>query len=82
MIGNCCKTSNYSIDCFAKEVTRTAQKGALGYIGCSDYSYWDEDFWWACGYKTVTTNPVYDPQHLGAYDVTFHDHGEIPRSGL
>ena len=78
MIGNCCKTSNYSIDCFAKEVTRTAQKGALGYIGCSDYSYWDEDFWWACGYKTVTTNPVYDPQHLGAYDVTFHDHGEDP----
>jgi hypothetical protein len=76
MIGNCCLTANFSIDCFAKEVTRTAQKGALGYIGCSDYSYWDEDFWWACGYKTVTTNPVYDPQHLGAYDGTFHDHGE------
>ncbi len=76
MIGNCCKTANFSTDCFAKEVTRTAQKGALGYIGCSDYSYWDEDFWWACGYKTVTTNPVYDSLHLGAFDVTFHDRGE------
>jgi hypothetical protein len=78
MVGNCCKTANYSIDCFAKEITRTPQKGALGYIGCSDYSYWDEDYWWACGYKTVSTEPVYDSLHLGAYDGAFHDHGENP----
>jgi hypothetical protein len=78
MIGNCCLTADFSMDCFAEEVTRTPQKGALGYIGCSDYSYWDEDFWWSCGYKTVTTNPVYDSLHLGAYDVTFHDRGENP----
>jgi hypothetical protein len=78
MVGNCCKTANYSSDCFAEEITRTPQKGALGYIGCSDYSYWDEDFWWACGYKTVSTDPVYDSLHLGAYDGTFHDHGEDP----
>jgi hypothetical protein len=78
MIGNCCLTADFSMDCFAEEVTRTPQKGALGYIGCSDYSYWDEDFWWSCGYKTVTTNPVYDSLHLGAYDVTFHDRGEAP----
>ena len=76
MVGNCCKTSNFSTTCFAKEVTRVAHKGALGYIGCSDYSYWDEDYWWACGFKTVSTNPAYNPLHLGAYDVTFHDHGE------
>jgi hypothetical protein len=78
MVGNCCLTANFSTTCFAKEVTRVAQKGALGYIGCSDLSYWDEDYWWACGFKTVTTNPPYDPQHLGAYDVTFHDYGESP----
>jgi hypothetical protein len=76
MVGNCCKTSNFGANCFAEEVTRAANKGALGYIGCSDYSYWDEDYWWACGFKAVTTNPVYSAQHLGAYDVTFHDHGE------
>jgi hypothetical protein len=78
MVGNCCKTANFGTDCFAKEVTRTPGKGALGYIGCSDYSYWDEDYWWADGFKTVTTNPVYDPQHRGAYDGAFHDHGENP----
>jgi hypothetical protein len=76
MVGNCCKTSNFSVTCFAKEITRVADKGALGYIGCSDYSYWDEDFWWACGFKTVSVNPAYTPLHLGAYDATFHDHGE------
>ncbi len=76
MVGNCCKTSNFSVTCFAKEITRVANKGALGYIGCSDYSYWDEDYWWACGFKTVALNPLYSPLHVGAYDVTFHDHGE------
>ena len=77
MVGNCCKTANFSVDCFAKEISRAANKGALGYIGCSDYSYWDEDFWWACGYKSpVSTNLPYDSTHLGAFDKTFHDHGE------
>ena len=76
MVGNCCKTANFAVTCFAKEVTRATGKGALGYIGCSDYSYWDEDYWWACGFKAVSTNPVYDPAHLGSYDKTFHDHGE------
>jgi len=75
MIGNCCKTSNFSTNCFAEEVLRAQNKAALGYIGCSDYSYWDEDYWWGCGFKAVVTNPAYDPQHLGAYDVTFHDQG-------
>ena len=77
LVGNCCKTANFSVNCFAKEITRVSDKGALGYIGCSDYSYWDEDFWWACGYKSpVSTNLPYDSTHLGAFDKTFHDHGE------
>ena len=33
----------------------------MGYIGASNNSYWDEDYWWGCGFKAVTTNPVYDP---------------------
>ena len=77
MIGNCCKAANFSVNCFSKEITRAANKGALGYIGCSDYSYWDEDYWWACGYKTpISTHPPYEADHIGAYDRTFHDHGE------
>jgi hypothetical protein len=76
MVGNCCLTSKYNVNCFAEEITRAANKGAIGYIGASNNSLWDEDFWWGCGMKTVTTSPVYSAIHLGAYDVTFHDHGE------
>lgn len=76
MVGNCCLSSRFNTNCFAEEVTRAPGKGAVGYIGASNNSYWNEDFWWGCGLKAVTTNPVYDPLHLGAYDVTFHDHGE------
>lgn len=75
MVGNCCLTAKYSVNCFAEEITRAANKGAVGYIGCSDYSYWDEDYFWGTGFKAVVSNPVYNPQHLGAYDVTFHDQG-------
>ncbi|MCX6250088.1 MAG: C25 family cysteine peptidase [Bacteroidetes bacterium] len=76
MVGNCCKTANFSVNCFAEETVRAAHKCAVGYIGCSDYSYWDEDYWWGVGFKAVATNPSFDPQHLGAYDVIFHDQGE------
>lgn len=76
MVGNCCLTSKYNTNCFAEEVTRAANKGAIGYIGASNNSLWDEDYWWGSGLKAVSTTPQYDPDHLGAYDVTFHDHGE------
>ncbi len=76
MVGNCCLTSTFETNCFGEELLRAANKGALGYIGGSNSSYWDEDFWWGCGFKTVTVNPTYNAAHLGAYDITFHDHGE------
>ena len=76
MVGNCCLTSKYNVNCFAEEITRAANKGAIGYIGASNNSLWDEDYWWGCGLKAVSTSPLYDPQHLGAYDVTFHDQGQ------
>jgi hypothetical protein len=76
MVGNCCLTSTYDGNCFGEELLRAANKGALGYIGGSNSSYWDEDYWWGCGYKTVVVNPTYDAANLGSYDRTFHDHGE------
>ena len=78
MVGNCCLTSTFETTCFAEELLRAANKGALGYIGGSNSTYWDEDYWWGVGFKNVVVNPVYNPAHLGAYDVTFHDHGELP----
>jgi len=77
MIGNCCETNRFEVGaCFGEALLRANGKGALGYIGGSNSTYWDEDYWWGCGYKTVVVNPVYDAATPGSYDGTFHDHGE------
>lgn len=77
MVGNCCLTNTFDGNCFGEELLRAANKGALGYIGGSNSTLWDEDYWWGCGYKNpVVVNPTYNVNTLGAYDRTFHDHGE------
>ncbi|MBU1950967.1 MAG: proprotein convertase P-domain-containing protein [Candidatus Eisenbacteria bacterium] len=77
-IGNCCLTSSYNIgECFAETWLRAPDKGAIGYIGASNSTYWDEDFWFGVGHTTnITANPTYAETGLGAYDGLFHDHGE------
>jgi hypothetical protein len=79
-VGNCCLTntfgSDYSTPCLGEVWLQSANKGAIGYIGASNSSYWDEDYWWGVGYKTVVSNPTYSATALGAYDGIFHDHGE------
>ncbi len=49
-VGNCCLTSSYEVgECFAETWLRVADKGAIGYIGGSNSTYWDEDYWWGVG---------------------------------
>ncbi len=77
MVGNACLTNKFNdAECFGEALLRASNKGAVGYIGASDNTYWNEDFYWAVGAKTVTVNPSYSATALGAYDRTFHDHGE------
>jgi PKD repeat protein len=73
MVGNCCSSVEFQNTCFGEEILRVANKGAIGYIGGSNSTYWNEDFWWGVGYESVTANPTYHSQNLGAYDRTFHD---------
>ncbi|MCX6273280.1 MAG: C25 family cysteine peptidase [Bacteroidetes bacterium] len=78
MIGNCCLTNKFDDPvCFGEALLRANNKGALGYIGGSNVSYWNEDFYWAVGVRSITPPPVWAAgEQMGAYDVTFHDHGE------
>ena len=77
LIGNCCSTSEFQTDCFAEEILRAKNKGALGYIGGSNSTYWDEDYYFGVGVGTISENPPpYEQTGLGNYDRTFHDHGE------
>jgi len=77
-VGNCCLTSTYDYgECFAETFLRVPNKGAIGYIGGSNSTYWDEDFWWGVGYTAnITANPTFEGTEMGAYDGLFHDHGE------
>lgn len=80
MVGNCCVTNSfgYSSPCFGEALIRKANAGAVAYIGATNNSYWDEDYWWGIGYKTpiqAAAHP-YSSTTLGAYDALFHTHGE------
>jgi subtilisin-like proprotein convertase family protein len=78
-VSNACLTAHfdYSTECIGETFLRAANKGAVGYIGGSNSTYWDEDYFWGVGYRTsIVANPVYDPAHQGGYDGLFHDHGE------
>jgi hypothetical protein len=79
MIGNCCVTNKFDEPaCFGEALLRADGKGALGYIGGSNNTYWDEDYYWGVGYKSgIPLHPVYSATTLGAYDMTWHTHGEL-----
>lgn len=78
MIGNCCLSCKFDEnECFAEAITRVANKGAVAYIGGSNSTIWDEDFYWSVGVRSsINANATYDANHLGAYDRMFHTHGE------
>ncbi|MCP4710920.1 MAG: Gingipain R, partial [Planctomycetes bacterium] len=77
MIGNACSTNEFQIDvCFGEALLRAENRGAIGYIGASNSSYWDEDYYFGVGVGPIVVNPTYEETNLGAYDGTFHDHGE------
>lgn len=78
MIGNCCQSGHFNTsECFGEALLRAEKKGAMGYIGASNNSYWGEDFYWAVGFtSSITANPTYTGTTLGMYDKLFHSHNE------
>jgi len=76
-VGNCCLTNKFEVGtCFGEAWLRAEDKGAIGYIGGTNSTYWDEDYWWGVGVGSVVSNPTYASTGLGVYDGLFHDHGE------
>jgi hypothetical protein len=79
VISNACRTAQFNLPtAFGNRMLLTAGKGAIGFIGCSNDSYWDEDYYWSVGLCTPSANPTYETSGLGAYDRMFHTHGESP----
>jgi len=81
-IANACITTTFGTDfgttaCFGEAIMQAASKGAVGWIGSTDYTYWDEDYWWAVGNASIlSSGPTYEASGIGALDGLFHDHGE------
>ena len=79
IISNACKTSQFNLSSsFGNKLVVGSDKGAIGFIGCSNDSYWDEDFYWAVGVGPISANPTYLTSGLGAFDRLFHTNGEPP----
>ncbi|MBU8933722.1 MAG: hypothetical protein KOO62_06910, partial [candidate division Zixibacteria bacterium] len=80
-IGNCCLANTFGASegspCFGEAFLQRDGGGGIGYIGGTNSTYWDEDYWWGVGNgPIVAAGPTYEQTGLGAYDGTFHDHGE------
>lgn len=81
MIGNCCLSGKFDEStCFAEALLRQGNNcGAAAYIGASNSTYWDQDFYWAVGVRTSISgsmNHQYMADKLGMYDLLFHTHDE------
>jgi hypothetical protein len=79
IISNACLTAAFSTkNSLGNRMVLSKNKGAIGFIGCSNDSYWDEDFYWTVGVGAITSNPTYATTGLGAFDRLFHTKGESP----
>ncbi len=79
IIANACRTAQINVTpCFGTSMVSTPEKGALGYIGCTNDSYWAEDFFWAVGPGIPALDASYETSGLGAFDRLFHSNSEPP----
>ena len=97
-VGNCCLTGNFNNTttsyspgssignnaCFAEAMIRVPNAGAVAYIGCSPYSYWYEDFYWAVGAHSYSQGnyPTTSASSTGVYDAMFMDQNWNSASAL
>ena len=77
IIGNGCQTARFNVPVSLGEAfLRAPGKGAVGYIGGTNDTYWNEDYYWAVGLGPIVSNPGYEETGLGMFDKTFHANGE------
>ena len=77
LIGNCCNSNEFAgVTCLGEALLRTPNKGAVGYIGATNSTYWDEDYYWSVGHGAIQVNPTYEETSQGVYDCSFHENNE------
>jgi len=77
IISNACLTGYFiTPNSFGNTLLKSPGKGAVGFIGCSNDSYWSDDYYWSVGVGAVKEDPLYEETGLGAYDRMFHRFNE------
>ena len=80
-INNCCRSNAIFGDCFGEHLLRKEGGGAIGVIGATNETLWDEDYYWSVGGNgEPQIDPQYDSLMPGAIDRLLHKHGETPES--
>ncbi len=74
-IGNCCLSVKFDDnECFGEAALRKENGGAIGDIGGSNSTTWDEDYWWGVGLTgSIVAEPTYEDSGRGAYDGVWHN---------
>jgi len=76
-MGNCCLAADFGYgECIGEAMIRAQKKGAVGYIGSSPSSYWNDDLHFAVGAYQGTwspANPTMANTKDGCYDMMFRD---------
>lgn len=71
-INNCCRSNDVAGECFGEMLLRKAEGGAVGAIGASNETLWEEDYYWSVGFGNVTSTPEPDSCGAGAFDRLLH----------
>ncbi|HAE40505.1 MAG TPA: hypothetical protein DCG57_18005 [Candidatus Riflebacteria bacterium] len=82
VIGNCCLTSKFEVsECFAEAWLRAKDAGAIGYVGGTNSTYWDEDFHWGVGLHSIVkpnnegVPPLKEKTGPGVFEAMFEGNG-------
>lgn len=68
-VNNCCLSNAFDGTCFGEQLLRKADGGAIGVIGATNSTLWNEDYYWAVGPKyPFSLEPTFDPERPGAFD--------------
>lgn len=79
IISNACRTAQINVaSCFGSAMVNAVDKGAVGFIGCTNDSFWADDFYWSVGPGAPDTSATYGNTGPGAFDRLFHTHDEAP----
>jgi len=74
VVGNCCLTGSFGDpECFGESWLNVADRGAIGFIGASMSTYWDEDLSMGVGLAASgNSTPAHSPDDPGMYDGTMN----------